>query len=89
MAVPSWVVPVVTLCGSLIVSASNYAVQRWRYRADRLTISADQLCNEINSAARQAADYWFLDAKDLPKCQQVELELIGLQDRLQQLIAAI
>lgn len=89
MLVPSWVVPVVTLCGSFIVSLSNYGVQRWRYRADRLIISADQLCNEINLAARHASDYWFVDADALPKCRQVELELIGLQDRLQHLIAAI
>lgn len=89
MPVPSWVVPVVTLLGAFIVSVSNYAVQRWRYRADRLNVSIDLLCTEINAAARSAAEYWFHDAENLPKCQQIELELVGLQERLQQLIAAV
>jgi hypothetical protein len=92
MVVPGWVVPVVTLCGSLIVSVGNYAVQRWRFRLDRLMVATDQLCIEITSASRHAAEYWFLDASSeeaSAKCRRAEPELIGAQSRLQQLIAAI
>ena len=87
--VPSWVVPLVTIIGSCIVSLSNYAVQRWRYGADRLTVAIDHLCGEINAAARRASDYWLLGEGADNDRQQRELELIGLQDRIQQLISAV
>jgi hypothetical protein len=92
MSVSDWVVPAVTLCGALIVSTGNYAVQRWRFRIDRLMVATDQLCNEVNSAAQRAAEYWFLEDKSEAQhaqCRRLEFELVALQSRLQQLIAAI
>jgi hypothetical protein len=92
MALASWLVPVVTLIGACIVSSGNFAVQRWRFRVDRLVVSTDQLCTEINSAAAQAARYWHLDAnqpEQAGRCRELESEVVALQSRIQQLIAAI
>lgn len=87
-----WIVPTVSLVGALLVAAANYAVQRWRYRIDRLSVAIDQLCGEINSAADSSTRHWLLDTSqndDVKKAKELEPELIGRQMRLQSLILAL
>ncbi len=90
---PNWVAPVVaSLFGASVVALANFLVQRWRYLADRLGTSIDKLCDEINSAAQCATDYWLLDMTqrdDVRLGQKLEPILIGRQQRIQQLLLAL
>ncbi len=86
---PSWVVPVATVLGALLVSAANIIVNRWRYGIDRLSISVDYFCDEVNSAADLATSYWVLDLSvpgDHYDAKRTESFLIGRQDRIQELL---
>jgi hypothetical protein len=41
-----------------MISCSNYLIQRWRFRVDRLNVAIDHLSIEINAAADLATEYW-------------------------------
>jgi hypothetical protein len=89
---PSWVVPSVSLVSALFVAVANYAIQRWRYRIDRISAAVDHLCGEINLAADASTRYWLLDTtqkSDALKSKELEPELIGRQMRLQSLVIAL
>ena len=84
--------PLVALVVGLLVAGANYAVQRWRYRVDRLAVAADHLCSEINAAADLSTDYWLLDAglaENYRETHSIEPKLIGRQIRLQSLRIAL
>jgi hypothetical protein len=85
-------VPAAGLTGAILVAAANYLVQRWRYRLDRIAISVDHLCEEVNGVADLSTDYWLLDASQVDQQKEaVKLEprLVGGQIRLQSLILAL
>jgi len=87
-----WAVPTISLVGATIVATANYFVQRWRFRIDRLKATIDDISATINFAADRATEYWLLDAKtpeEQTKCRKHEAELLGLQIRIQQLLAAL
>ena len=90
--VPAWLVPAVSLMSALLVAVANYAIQRWRYRIDRISAAVDHLCGEINSAANSSTRYWLLDTTqndDAKKSKELEPELVGRQMRLQSLVIAL
>jgi hypothetical protein len=85
-------VPAAGLGGALVVAIANYAVQRWRYRLDRTSASADQFCEQINNIADLSTQYWLIDAakpQDQINVSLLEPQLIGRQMRLQSLIIAL
>jgi hypothetical protein len=85
-------VPAAGLGGALLVAIANYAVQRWRYRLDRISGSVDHFCEEVNSIADLSTQYWLLDAiehQDQVNASLLEPQLIGRQMRLQSLIIAL
>jgi hypothetical protein len=84
-------VPTAGLAGAVLVAAANYAVQRWRYRIDRISASVDHFCEEVNSVAGLSTQYWLLDAErgDQPEVTRIEPQLVGRQMRLQSLILAL
>ncbi|MGO9263991.1 MAG: STAS-like domain-containing protein [Candidatus Binataceae bacterium] len=89
---PSWALPAVSLLSALVVAIANYAIQRWRYRIDRLSAAVDHFCGEINSAADISTRYWLLDTTqndDSKKSRELEPELVGRQMRLQSLVLAL
>jgi hypothetical protein len=89
---PDWIVPIIGLGGAVIVAVANFAVQRWRYRLDRLGGAIDHLCAELNSAAELSSTYWLLDTTQrdhAEKARILEPELVGRQIRLQSLFIAI
>jgi hypothetical protein len=89
---PAWVVPLVSLLAALFVAGANYAVQRWRYRIDRVGVAIDHICTEINLAADVSTRYWLLDTtqNDQAKTsEELEPELVGRQMRLQSLMVAL
>ena len=89
---PVWVVPVVTFGSAVLGSLVAFAVQRWRYRTDRLSAVIDGLCSEINSAADKATAYWLTEGGVEPgPCAMLlaEYELVGRQSRIQELIGAL
>jgi hypothetical protein len=90
--VPGWMVPAAGLIGALLVALANYAVQRWRYRLDRLSASVDHFCSEVNEIADLSTQYWLLDASQQDQQQKtmmLEPQLVGRQMRLQSLILAL
>jgi hypothetical protein len=86
-----WIVPAASIVAALIVTAGNTAVQRWRYRVDRLASSIDLLCSEINAAADLATDYWLKQAPlgDRLALGALEALLLGRQNRLQEIRIAL
>lgn len=84
-------VPAAGLAGAILVAAANYAVQRWRYRIDRISASVDHFCDEVNSVADLSTQYWLLDASqgDQLEATRIEPQLVGRQMRLQSLILAL
>jgi hypothetical protein len=90
---PNWVAPVAALLGAIFVAIANYAVQRWRYRIDRLSASIDNFCNEVNDTADLSTEYWLLDPSTevdhIRKARFLEPQLIGRQMRLQSLALAL
>jgi hypothetical protein len=88
----NWAVPLLSVAGAVCVAVVNYAVQRWRFRIDRLSSAVDLLCNEINSAADLSVSYWRLDMSqkdESKKGQETEAELVGRQLRIQQLFLSL
>jgi hypothetical protein len=88
----NWIVPTVTLIGTVIVSFANYVVQRWRYGIDRLSTAIDYFCTEVNSAADLATQYWLLDLTQRDsrsKANEIEPGLVGRQLRLQELFLTL
>jgi hypothetical protein len=90
----SWVVPVASIGAAVIVASVNAAVQRWRHRVDRLGASVEELCKEINAAADLATAYWLTEAAHQLKnpsapLRGLEAQLIGRQNRLQELTLAL
>lgn len=87
-----WLIPAASILGATLVAIGNYAVQRWRYRFDRLGAAIDQLASEVNDAAQLGTTYWILDLTK-PGHQEeghkLEPVLIGRQLRLQQLLLAL
>lgn len=86
-----WAVPATGLAGAVLVAAANYAVQRWRYRIDRISASVDHFCDEVNSVADLSTEYWLLDAARSGQevVTQIEPQLVGRQMRLQSLMLAL
>jgi hypothetical protein len=80
------------LLGSLLVSIVGYLVQRWRYRNDRESAYADRFCEQINSAADLATEYWLLDsvvsADAGTRISLLEPQLVGRQVRIQSMYVA-
>jgi hypothetical protein len=90
--VPDWLVPAAGLVGALLVAIANYAIQRWRYRLDRISASVDHFCEEINDVADLSTQYWLLDASQTAnqeKAALAEPQLVGRQMRLQSLALAL
>jgi hypothetical protein len=89
--VSTWIVP---LLAALIVAIANAAVQRWRHRVDRLGASVELFCVEINAAADLATKYWLTEPAPQLKSPStplrgLEAQLIGRQNRLQELALAL
>ena len=87
--VSGWVIPLVA---ATLVASGNFIVQRWRHQIDRIGLSVDHLCTELNSAADLATRYWLLDAtqdSDRPEVRRLEPQLVGRQMRLQELAIAL
>lgn len=85
-------VPAAGLGGAILVAVTNYLVQRWRYRIDRISDSVDHFCEQVNSAADLGTKYWLLDASQTNDARQaatLEPQLIGRQTRLMSLILAL
>ena len=91
MADVSWTVPVVSLLAACVVAFANVAVQKWRYRADRLGASIEELCTEINAAADLATEYWLTERPQPSpvELRRLEARLVGRQIRLQELLTAL
>ncbi|HEX3884532.1 MAG TPA: hypothetical protein VHW66_17890 [Stellaceae bacterium] len=87
----AWLVPTASLLAALFVAYANYAVQRWRHRADRLGATVEELCTETNDAADLATKYWLTERpQPVPTdVQRLEAQLVGRQHRLQQLSDAL
>jgi hypothetical protein len=87
--VSGWVIPLVAAAS---VAFGNFLVQRWRHLIDRIGLSVDHLCIELNSTADLATRYWLLDAtqdSDRPEARRIEPQLVGRQIRLQELAIAL
>ncbi len=88
-----WVVPSVSILAAVLVSIANYSIQRWRFIIDRLGMSIDQICGEINLSADLACDYWQIDCKERGDDQRLasnlEPRLIGRQMRIQNLLVSL
>lgn len=91
MADVTWIVPVVSLLAACVVAFANVAVQKWRYRADRLGASIEELCKEVNAAADLATEYWLTDRPQPSpvELRRLEARLVGRQLRLQELLTAL
>jgi hypothetical protein len=74
-----------------VVAFANVAVQKWRYRADRLGASIEELCTEINAAADLATEYWLTERPEPSpiELRRLEARLVGRQLRLQELLTAL
>ena len=86
------VAPAIALIVGLVVSWANFAIQRWRFRVDRLNVAIDHLSVEINSTADLATEYWLIDVTDKMsrgRAAYLESKLIGCQTRLSSLLLAI
>jgi hypothetical protein len=89
---PDWLVPAVGIAGSLIVAASNYAVQRWRYRIDHISGAIHRVTLVVRETADLATRYWLLDGRDPDQREivgRLEYDLVGLQSRLQQIVVTL
>jgi hypothetical protein len=88
----SIVSPVIAIVVGVLIASANYAVQRWRYRLDRLSVAADHISTEVNAAADLSTEYWLLDVSQNSEFRQalaIEPKLIGRQIRLQSLMIAL
>lgn len=88
----SLVGPAIALVVAIMISWSNYLIQRWRFRVDRLNVAIDHLSIEINAAADLATEYWLTvpgTVEGIRKTAFLEPKLIGMQTRLSSLLLAI
>lgn len=90
----SWVVPSASIFAAALVAAANTWIQRWRHKVDRLNASVELFCTEINDAADLATEYWLTEpAHELKDSsaplRRLEAQLIGRQNRLQELAIAL
>jgi hypothetical protein len=84
--------PAVALVVALFISWSNFAIQRWRFRVDRLNVAIDHLSVEVNAAADLATEYWLIDPTDSANTRRIALlepKLIGTQTKLSSFLLAI
>jgi hypothetical protein len=89
----SLVAPIVAFIVGGLVSWSNFTIQKWRFRVDRLNVAIDHLSTEVNAAADLACEYWLTMPADAENVRRqvafLELKLIGSQTRLSSLLLAI
>ena len=87
----SWTVPAVSLLAACVVAFANVAVQKWRYRADRLSANIEELCAEINAAADLATEYWLTERPQPSpvELRRLEARLVGRQIRLQEILTVL
>jgi hypothetical protein len=86
------VAPMVAVLVGVLVSYSNFAIQRWRFQVDRLNVAMDHLSVEVNAAADLASEYWLTGPPALESISRIaflEPKLIGTQTRLSSLLLAI
>jgi hypothetical protein len=84
--------PAIAIIVGIMIMWSNYVIQRWRFRVDRLNVAIDHLSIEINGAADLATEYWLTvpgTAEGVRKIAFLEPKLIGMQTRLSSLLLAI
>jgi hypothetical protein len=89
----SLIAPTVAFIVGGLVSWSNFTIQKWRFRVDRLNVAIDHLSTEVNAAADLASEYWLIVPADAENIRRqvvfLELKLIGSQTRLSSLLLAI